>query len=124
MQIPLLGADGEAECGDEQNSRSNPGGSLTRGGRCRGSEEQLRGGKGAGEGDVDEAPRQRLVCPGHSRREPEEASGACAEPDNPAGRTRGCAGGARREHHFGGGEGRDSKDPRQTGKVTAGSRAD
>lgn len=41
---------------------------------------------------------------GHSRRVPEEASGACGEPDNPPERVGGYAGGARQEHHFGGGE--------------------
>lgn len=90
MQIPLLGADGEAECGDEQNSRSNPGLNLTHGGRrSAGENSRQRGGREAGEGDVDEAPRQWLVCSGHSRRAPEEASGACGEPDNPLGRARG-----------------------------------
>lgn len=41
----------------------------------------------------------------------EEAGGACAEPDNPAGRPGGRAGGARRERGFGGGEGRGERRP-------------
>lgn len=105
MQIPLLGADGEAECGDEQKGRSNPGGSLARW-ALQGVRRAAARGSGSRRPGSDEAPGQRLGCRGHWRWEPEEAGGACAEPDNPAGRTRGCAGGARREPHFGGGEGR------------------
>lgn len=85
-------------------------------GRGRGSRSWGRGDRGAGE--VDDALRQRLVCPGHLRWAPEEASGACGEPDNPLGlRWRMC-----RQSEAGaplwGWEWmrKDSKDPRKLGR--------
>ena len=56
-----------------------------------------------GREEGDWARRRWLLGSGHQRRVPKEASDVCGEPDKARGRW-GCAGGARLERYFGGGE--------------------
>lgn len=71
------------------------------------------------------APRPRRACPGHSRRAPEEAGGACGEPDKPLSAPRAARAerGGRTTLGAGRRAGEDRGDPAQTREALAGSRA-